>query len=301
MDLRQLRYFVKVVELGNVTRASEALHIAQPAVSQQIRNLEDEMGMQLLERSSHGVAATAAGKTLHRHAKALLREADRTRELLRLDAEMPQGKVSVGLPSSSSRMFALPLARKVIEHYPGILLELIEVPTAEMPRMIENGQIDLAVAADVMEIPEISKIPLLSEDLCLIMWSEFEWPHDTISIAELAQLPIILPGFPNSIRMRVEAVFREQKLSCKVLFEASSIALLFAAVQEKLGVTILPWSAAYSELDKRKLKFACIEHPYFRRDISLCWRANTLLSNAAVKVKESILELNVTLREKFML
>eukprot|EP01030_Chromulinospumella_sphaerica_P035024 gene35024-biopygen28762 len=94
MDLRQLRYFVKVIECGNITRASEALHIAQPAISQQMRNLELDMGMPLLERSVHGVVATAAGQTLYRHAIELLRQADGTREMLRQDADFPQGKVS---------------------------------------------------------------------------------------------------------------------------------------------------------------------------------------------------------------
>jgi LysR family nitrogen assimilation transcriptional regulator len=127
MDLRQLRYFVKVVECGNVTRASEALHIAQPAISQQMRNLEADLGMQLLERSVHGVAPTAAGQTLYRHALELLRQADGTRELLRQDAELPQGKVSVGMPSSTARVLAIPLARTIRDRYPGIALELISV------------------------------------------------------------------------------------------------------------------------------------------------------------------------------
>lgn len=291
MDLRQLRYFVKVVELGNVTRASEALHIAQPAVSQQIRNLEDEMGMQLLERSAHGVAATAAGKTLHQHAKALLREADRTRELLRLDAEMPQGKVSVGLPSSSSRMFAIPLARKVLEHYPGISLELIEVPTADIPAMIESGRIDLAIAADVVETAGIRKTPLFSEDLYMIMWPEFAWSADTIPLSELARLPIILPGAPNSIRTRVERAMSEQGLPINILFEASSATLLFAAVQAKLGVTILPWNTIYPEPGECRLRFSRIEQPNFKREIALCWHGTRLHSNACVRIREDILEM----------
>lgn len=291
MDLRQLRYFVKVVELGNVTRASEGLHIAQPAVSQQIRNLEQEMGMQLLERSSHGVTATAAGKTLYRHAQALLREADRTRELLKLDADVPQGKVSVGLPSSSSRMLAIPLAQRVVERYPGISLELIEIPTADMPGMIESGRIDLAIAADAVESPGVSKVHLFSEDLHMVMWPECEWPFDAISLSELARFPMILPGFPNSIRTRVERALSQQGLPFNILFEASSITLLFAAVQAKLGVTVLPWNTTYSELEGRKLRFSRIEYPHFSREISLCWHSTRLASNACAKIKEDILEL----------
>ncbi|WP_322014710.1 LysR substrate-binding domain-containing protein [Paraburkholderia sp. J12] len=291
MDLRQLRYFVKVVEFGNVTRASEVLHVAQPAVSQQIRNLESELGMQLLERSTQGVAPTAAGQTLHRHALDLLRQADRTRDLLLQDAEMPQGKVSVGLPSSTSRVLAIPLARTIRDRYPGIVLELIEVPTADLAELIGSGRVDLAVVADAVQTRGVHAAPLLSEELYLIAWPEFEWPEEPVSLAALARMPMILPSAPNTIRSRVEWALREAGLSCEILFEASSTALLFAAVLARLGVTILPWTAAHVELDEHKLKLAHVDHRLFKRDLSLCWRDTALVSNSVQKVKGVMLEL----------
>lgn len=290
MDLRQLRYFAKVVECGNVTRASEALHIAQPAVSQQIRNLESELGMQLLERSTQGVAATAAGQTLYRHALELLRQADRTRELLLQDAEMPQGKVSVGLPSSTARVLAIPLARTVRDRYPGIALELIEAPTADLGELIVSGRVDLAVVADAMETRGVMAERLLSEVLYVIAGPEFDLPVEPVQLAALARMPMILPSAPNTIRSRVEWALREAGLSCEILFEASSTALLFAAVAARLGVTILPWTAAHIELGEQKLKLARVDHRLFTRDLSLCWRDTALLSNAVQKVKSVMLE-----------
>ncbi|MDO5948164.1 MULTISPECIES: LysR substrate-binding domain-containing protein [Burkholderia cepacia complex] len=291
MDLRQLRYFVKVVESGNVTRASAALHIAQPAVSQQIRNLENELGMLLLERSAQGVSPTAAGRTLHRHAIELLRQADRTRELLLQDAEMPQGKVSVGLPSSTSRVLAIPLARTIRARYPGITIELLEVPTADLYDLVVSGRVDLAVAADIVETPGMRVQRLLSEVLYLIAWPEFTLTHEPVKLADLARMPMVLPSAPNTIRSRVEWALQESGLSCEILFEASSTALLFAAVIARLGVTILPWTAAHIELDEQKLKLARVDHRLFTRDLSLCWRDTELLSNAALKVKIVMLEL----------
>jgi LysR family nitrogen assimilation transcriptional regulator len=291
MDLRQLRYFAKVVECGNVTRASEVLHIAQPAVSQQIRNLESELGMQLLERRVQGVAPTAAGQTLYRHALELLRQAERTRELLLQDAEMPQGKVSVGLPSSTARVLAIPLARTVRDRCPGIALELIEAPTADMGGLIASGRVDLAVVADAVETRGVVAERLLSEVLYLIAWPEFSLPDEPVQLTALARMPMILPSAPNTIRSRVEWALREAGLSCEILFEASSTALLFAAVMARLGVTILPWTAAHIELDEHKLKLARVEHRLFTRDLSLCWRDTALLSNAVQKVKGTMLEL----------
>lgn len=291
MDLRQLRYFVKVVECGNVTRASEALHIAQPAISQQMRNLEQDLGMQLLERSVHGVVPTAAGQTLYRHAIELLRQADGTRELLRQDAEFPQGKVSVAMPSSTARMIAIPLARTIRDRYPGIALELIEAPSADLGNLIGGGRVELAVVVDAVETRGVASQRLLTEALYLIAWPEYPMPGEPVPLADLARMPLILPSAPNTIRSRVDWALREAGLPCEILFEASSTALLFAAVLAKLGVTILPWTAAHVELDEHKLKLAKVDHRLFSRDLSLCWHDTALLSNAVQKVKATLLEL----------
>jgi LysR family nitrogen assimilation transcriptional regulator len=116
-------------------------------------------------------------------------------------------------------------------------------------------------------------------------------PREPVSITELARMPLILPSAQNSIRSRVEWALREAGLRAEILFEASSTALLFAAVMARLGVTILPWTAAHVELDERKLKLAKVDHPLFSRDLSLCWHDTALLSNAVQKVKAAILEL----------
>lgn len=291
MDLRQLRYFVKVVECGNITRASEAVHIAQPAISQQMRNLEQDMGMLLLERSVHGVRPTAAGLTLYRHAVELLRQADGTRELLRQDAEFPQGKVAIGMPSSTARVLAIPLVRTIRKRYPGIELELIDAPSADLGSLISSGRVSLAVIVDAVETRGLVSQPLLTEILYLIAWPEFELKAGPVSIAELAKMPLILSSAPNMIRSRFDLALHEAGLSCNIPFEASSTGLLFAAVMAKLGVTILPWTAAYMELDQGKLKLAKIDHKLFSRVLSLCWHDTVLLSNAVQKVKETILEL----------
>ena len=298
MDLRQLRYFVKVVELGNVTRASEALHIAQPAVSQQMRNLERDLGMQLLTRSVHGVMPTAAGQTLYRHALSLLCQADRTQELLLQDAETPQGKVSVAMPSSTSRLVAIPLARIIRDRYPGIILELIEAPSADLSGLLSNRRVALAVVTDAVETPSLAMQPLLTEELYLIAWPEFVLSPDKVSIAELGQMPLVMPSAPNSIRSRVEWALREQGRPCEILFEASSTSLLFAAVMARLGVTVLPWSAAYLELHEHKLKMAKVDHPQFARELSLCWHRTDVMSNAVQKVKAAIVELMGELRKR---
>src|SRR6516225_1714016 len=103
MDVKQLRYFIRIVESGNVTRAAEALHIAQPALSQQLNHLESELATRLLNRSALGVTATRSGELLYRHAKEILRQVDNTRAALRQESDRPSGRVSVAMPSSIVR------------------------------------------------------------------------------------------------------------------------------------------------------------------------------------------------------
>jgi LysR family nitrogen assimilation transcriptional regulator len=279
MDLRQLRYFIKVVECGNITRASEALHIAQPAISQQMRNLERDLQILLLERSAHGVAPTAAGQTLYRHALDLLRQADGTRDLLLQDAALPQGKVSVAMPSSTSRVLAVSLMRTVRERYPGIVLEVIEAPSADIGVLINAGRVDLAVMADHLETHGVIAQRLITEALYLVAWPGFPIDRDSVPLAALADMPLILPSAPNSIRNRIEWALREAGLSCVIRFEASSTALLLEAVIAQLGVTILPWPAAHVEVNEHKLTLTRVDHRLFSRDLSLCWHDTRLSSS----------------------
>ncbi|MFU5003725.1 LysR family transcriptional regulator [Pseudomonas paraeruginosa] len=291
MDLRQLRYFVRVIECGSITRASEGLHIAQPAISQQIRNLEDEMNMTLLERSVHGVKPTAAGRTLYRHAIELLRQADATRELLLQDAEYPQGKVSVAMPSSTAHMLAMPLARIIRSKYPGIKLELFDAPSADIEGLMTTGRVVMAIMVDTVGVRGIASHHLLTERLYLMAWPELQLPVTPISIDTLSRLPLVLPCAPNGIRSRVEFALQEAGQACQVEFEANSTDMLLLAVKNEMGVTVLPWAASQSFLESGRITLREIDHRLFVRELSLCWHETGVQSNAVDKVRDTIVSL----------
>ena len=118
MDLRQLRYFTQIAESGNVSRAAEVLRIAQPSLSQQMRNLEDELGVELLFRHARGVTPTELGLKFYEHARRILQEVERAKEVVRSQATSPSGRISVGLPTSACRGLSLPPHTEV-SHPPG--------------------------------------------------------------------------------------------------------------------------------------------------------------------------------------
>src|SRR5437868_6581312 len=104
MDFKQLRYFTHIADFGNMTRASESLHIAQPALTQQIANLESELGTRVFDRSTQGVKLTPAGDVLYRHAKSLLKQLDDARTAVRDETEHPTGSVAIGIPGSTGKV-----------------------------------------------------------------------------------------------------------------------------------------------------------------------------------------------------
>lgn len=108
MQLRQLVYFVRIVEIGSFSRAAQSLHVAQPALSQQIGQLEDELDVKLLTRSVRGVTPTDAGHAIYRHAQAILRQIDATQLIAAQAGSGPAGKVTVGLPWTIASLLGLP-------------------------------------------------------------------------------------------------------------------------------------------------------------------------------------------------
>ncbi|STR18245.1 Cyn operon transcriptional activator [Janthinobacterium lividum] len=148
MELRQLRYFVAIVDHGSLSRAALILHVAQPALTQQLRQLEEELGVQLLHRSAQGVLSTDAGKVFYEHAQAILKQVADARSAVTQSATRPSGNVTLGLPHSISGALALPLLLAARERYPEITLQLTEEITGNLNEQLKSGRINLAVLFD---------------------------------------------------------------------------------------------------------------------------------------------------------
>jgi LysR family nitrogen assimilation transcriptional regulator len=269
LNLKQLNYFVKIVEAQNMTRAAEGLHIAQPALSQQITLLEDELGVKLLSRSPRGIQPTQHGDLLYRHAKIILRQVDNTRILLSRKEGDVTGNVAVGMPSSTAKLLALRLMRLVKERYPSIVLEIVDVPSADLTSLVTHGRVDFSLVPDPQQPKGMKFSPLFREELYLMT------PHGTIpgarkvSLKKIAELPLILPSLPNTLRSRLGQALRKANLAINLFGEASTSAILIPAVRAGLAATILPYSAAHEEIQNRQVDMHAIEGG-FGRDVYLC-------------------------------
>lgn len=207
MDFRQLRYFVQIVESGSLSRASEILRIAQPSLSIHLRSLEQELGVELLVRHPRGVTANEFGMIFADHARKILREVERSREVLRSRAASPVGKISVGLPTTACRGLSLPLVRAIANRFPDISVHIVEAMTGSLDEWIQMGRLDVALLYDHRAFEHVAWTEMMGEDLMLLVPANA--PHasrSSIPFSDLASLSLVVPGRPNVLRTVIEQI-----------------------------------------------------------------------------------------------
>ena len=171
-DLRRLRYFVKVAELGSLTRAAAALHIAQPALSQQMRMLESELGVEVFERGPRGVRLTEAGKRLLVEARRLLDDMSAIAERIR-DPGDPEGQVVLGVGQSIGSMLMAPLLERAAERIPRVRIQVRELLGGLLQDLIRSGGIDFALSLNTVNCEGVRSRTLLSVGRA--GWSSGTW------------------------------------------------------------------------------------------------------------------------------
>ena len=250
MDIRQLRYFVEIVECGSLSKASRQLLVAQPALSQQLAKLEDLVGRPLLHRSPKGVWPTENGLALYHHASFMLRQLEQALSIARSDVGAIHGMVSIGLPATTVAAIGLPLVRRIRERYPRVLLNVVEGMSGHIGQLMRLGQLDLAVLFNPDVARDLTVEPLLVEELFLIVPDDSDWVargRTSITLAEAAALPLILPTSTHGLRQRIAAEFDNRGLTVNVVAEIDSLSLLMSCVHDGIGVTIKPMGAVMQE------------------------------------------------------
>ena len=289
MNFNRLRYFAKVVDVGSVTQAADLLNIAQPALSQQIAILETEVKQQLLVRTKRGVSPTEAGKTLYRHAQAILRQCEQARMDMAAESRSVSGRVSVGLaPGTAAATLGLPLIRTIRAQYPGIIPYLNENYGTTLSELIMSGRMDLAVLYGNRPVHGLSFTPLLHEELFLVGPSA---TADPISVAEMAGIELFLPRPYNIVRKLVDENFTRAGIEFRLIAEVESAMTLKALIAEGLGATIMPWSMAREIAGDRPSWCRHIVNPVIEAPLTLCQSDHLPLSEPAQIVRSILLDL----------
>lgn len=292
MNLRRLKYFIKIVDVGSLTQAADILHIAQPALSQQLATLEGEVNQQLLIRTKRGVTPTDAGKILYTHAQAILRQCDQAQSAIDGAGQTLSGHVSVGLaPGTAAQQLALPLMTEVQRQHPGIVLYFNENFGTTLSELIMNGRMDMAVIYDNRNIHGLRFIPLMKEDLCFVCPQALGEPLREISLSAVARYDLFLPRIYNIMRKVVDDAFVQQGLTYRVKTEIESQTTLNAALAAGMGCTIMPESAARAMLKPADAWMAKIVEPDVQASLSFCMSDHLPLSQPAEAVKAILLSL----------
>ncbi|ELR4456269.1 tricarballylate utilization LysR family transcriptional regulator TcuR [Salmonella enterica] len=264
MELRQLRYFVRIIETGSMGSAAQDLDIGVSALSQQMSRLENELAIRLLQRTSRGVTPTNAGLAFYSQAQLALRHADDA--ILAAREARLSGHVSVGMAPSTASILGIPFIHAMQENYADVRLHVVESLSGNLERMINTRQIDLAVVFQKDKILRWSARPILEEQLFLIGSHALlaALPDNPITPEQLAGIPLIMPSQGHGLRGRLDAVCQEHALNVEIVAEIDGLALLMRAVRDGLGATLQP-GAAISHLDNDALRVIGVHNPVLSR------------------------------------
>jgi LysR family tcuABC transcriptional regulator len=308
MELRQLRYFVRIVEMGSMSRAARELDVVQSALSQQITRLESELAVRLLQRTPRGVVPTEAGVAFFREAQLALRHADqavRSAQQSRLS-----GSVSLGLAPTTATILALPLMQAMRTRYPDVRLHMVESMSGHLAEMLNARALDMAVLFDSrLHGNEAGPAgsgparsgqsrpggrrwqvhPLIEERLFLIRsrrHPQIGVLPASMALADLAREPLILPTGQHGLRSTLDTAFAQARFTPHVVLEVDSLSMVMAAVDAGLGSSLQPWAAMGRFEDAaQRFESALITDKDAQRTNLLCSLSEDELSPAALAAR----------------
>lgn len=288
MDIRQLKYFVSIVDCGSLSKAADQLCVAQPSLSQQVANLEVELKTQLLLRSHQGVKPTEAGRALYLRARDVLRQVAQIPLAVQVSGT-ESGQVAIGLPTSVAVVFALPLYRHVRRHFPGIRLHIVEGMSGYLAELMANGRLDMAILFRDAETRGVSVQPLFEENLYAFGEIDGIRAGADVPLRRLAGVPLVLPSPANGLRLLIERAFAREGIEPEVVADVDSLPTMLAIARELDGVTIVS-SDAFGNTADQHLVHRLVE-PEISRTVSLCVPNALPTSAASVAIQKVVAQL----------
>ncbi|CUB01584.1 LysR family transcriptional regulator [Comamonas thiooxydans] len=270
MDLKQLRAFVTVAETGNVTRASSLLNLVQPAVSRQLRLLEEDLGTELFDRSRHGMQLTPPGKTMLEYARRILNEVARAKAEIQPTEGPVAGIVSIGLLASTSDLLATRLAAEVARRYPHIRLRLTIGYAGHLQDWLEAGDVDAALLYGQKETPTLHVKALIEESLWVVAAPSAKLSRrKPLTLEHVAREPFVLPAAPQGLRAVIEHAAAEAGVVLQVFAETNALSVQKELVAQGHGWSILPAVCVTQELERGLLCAAPLASKGLQRTIVL--------------------------------
>ena len=291
MQLRHLRYFVEIVEAGSFSRAAAIIHVAQPALSLQIAELEGEIGVSLLHRGPRGVRPTAAGETLYREAASILRQIEQLPGKVRSTDGVTEGTVDLGMTPTLAAFLAGPFMEACHSAMPRVSLRFMTGHALQIASRLEARALDFALvfAPENAHLRGFVRQPLFRQRLFLLGRADTAASGATVSLSELAHRPLALLPAPDAGRDGINRAFAAVGLVPVVTVEADTMSGLVAAVESGLGDTIVAIGDV-SILPARGALIARPIEPPVYVTASIIFPADAPLSGASDRVRRLLVE-----------
>ncbi len=282
MEFSQLRSLLRVAAEGSISRAAEALHLTQPAVTQHIRALERELRVPLLERTGRGVRLTPAGDALTRYARSSLALLDECRQVIGDLEHGAAGRLVLGAGVTTS-IFHLPAwLRAFQEAYPGVDVVVRTGRSKEIAALALEREIDLGLVTSPVQHPDLRVSDLFDEEIVLVVPHDHPLAGGSVAVADLASLPLILFPPDAGFRGYLDRVLAEAGTRARVKMESDSLEAIKSFVAVGLGASFLPEIAVHAEVDAGALSRVRIEDlPALKRTTAVLHRVDRYLAAGA--------------------
>ncbi|CCQ75684.1 LysR family transcriptional regulator [Magnetospira sp. QH-2] len=289
MDLKQLKAFLHVAELGSLSRAAERLHVTQPALSRQIRLLEEDLGTRLLTRTGRGALPTEAGQLLESRARPLVAELQAMAgEVAQLETRVA-GEVDLAIPPTLADTTMAELLRDFHVSYPEVKVRVVVALSGAIHEALLRGRVDLGVLYHPLRSANLGAEDLWAEDLDLVAPAQLNFhPDRPVTLAEIAAHPLVLPGARHGLRVIIEAAAVRRGLTLQVAMEVESLRMQLEMVRLGLGCSFLPRRAFADDLAAGRVSGAPVIDPPLRRTAVLAWPADRRRSHAAQALTDMI-------------
>ncbi len=294
MELRQLRYFLRVADFKGFSRAATAVRVAQPALSRHIRKLEEEIGVALFYRDGRGAILTEQGQQYYQRIAEILRQLDQAAAEIQSDSDMPTGEVTLGVPAQLGPRFVAQIIHSFRDRYPTARIRVADGCNFQIAEWLQSSRVDVGFVYDPQTYQNLSTKVMVEEALYLVgPHASLHTAHTTVPFHTVAKLPLILPNLGGTLRRRVENAAAQLGINANYEIDIDSLPTIKQLVIEGVGYTILPYAAVHDEVKCESLSTSRIVEPDFYRPLGLAVRPNGALSLATNKLSSFIqLELN---------
>lgn len=295
MDMRFLKSFLTVAEVSSMSQAAGILHVSQPALSRQIRLLEDEVGAPLFNRNGRGVTLTPAGLLMRARAEEIMHQMSLARTEVSEIARLPAGTVDIGMTPVIAQEIAAPLITHFAAHHPEVRITIVEGLSGHLCEWLSAGRIGLGILDLHDRMPALHFEPVRTEDLLLIGPGGSNMLTRPVPLEDLPSYPLILTTRQHILRQQIDAMAQQAGLKLNIAYEIDTFNAIRQLVLEGFGYAIAPRQFVEDDVSAGRLSIAPIVRPVFRRTVYLAMSSHCQLSLA---VRAASHQMRLLMRQK---